>query len=511
MIRAQIKLHWPRVALVWMSAMVIWLVAAAPSSALPRFRWSAPVLVDSAVPRASLSLGLVTVSCPSVSLCVAFDSEGRLVTSTDPAVPTTWKVAKVGGEPLSVSCPSVSLCVGVGLFSSGELLVSTNPTRARAWRVVSVASGAETGAISCPSPSLCVAGAMFNGDILTSTDPAGSGQAWRVAHVDRRASVLSISCPSVALCVAVDDAGNVLSSTNPDDGARAWHIVRVADALPAHAAISCASLTLCVAVEEGSVLTSSNPTGDASAWRVKTVDDGLVDSISCPSTSFCAAGDIVGGAATTINPAGPGGWELERVDGTNPINAVTCPSVNLCLAVDESGNVVIGSPIAPTLTVPTIRVGPPADAEQLTAVRRGPRLRVDTGLAIACPPDAGKCTVHARATVPRDTGPPEVLGSVHLTVPAGHRRELTLNLSKHGIRVLKKQHGFIDFAQVIAVTRAQRGHAVANTLLCSIQASRTAPRSDRHTTRSDRGPRRWSNIASERSELDRDVRGRRGA
>ena len=76
------------------------------------------------------------------------------------------------------------------------------------------------------------------------------------------------------------------------------------------------------------------------------------------------------------------------VDGTNAINAVTCPSVNLCVAVDASGNVVIGGPVAPTLAVPTIRVGPPADAEQLTAVRRGSRLRVDTGLAIACPPGA---------------------------------------------------------------------------------------------------------------------------
>ena len=511
---AQIKLHWPRAALVWMSAMLVWLVAAAPSSALPRFRWSAPVLVDSAVPRASISLGLVTVSCPSVSLCVAFDSEGRLVTSTDPAVPTTWKVAKVGGEPLGVSCPSVSLCVGVGLFSRGALLVSTKPTGgAGAWRVVSVAAGVDAGAVSCPSLSLCVAGGQFNGDILTSTDPAGSSQAWRVEHVDRHASVLSISCPAVTLCVAADDAGNLLSSTNPDGGASAWHIVHIGETLTAHAAVSCASVTLCVAVEDGHLLTSTNPTGSPAAWRVNTVDAlGLVDSISCPSTSFCAAGDIFGGAATTINPAaGPRGWELEHVDGTNAINAVTCPSVNLCVAVDASGNVVIGGSVAPTLTVPTIRVGRPADAEQLTAVRRGSRLRVDTGLAIACPPGARECTVHARASAPTDTGPPDVLASMRLAVPAGHRREIILNVSRHGVRVLRKQHGFIDFAQVTVVTRAQRGHAVANTLLCSIQASRAALRSDRYTTRSYRGPRRWSSIAFERSELGRGVRGPGGA
>lgn len=511
MMPAQIKLHWPRAALVCTSAMLVWLVAAAPSSAQPRFHWSAPVSVDSAVPRASLSLGLVTVACPSVSLCVAFDSEGRVATSTDPALPTAWKVANVGGEPLGLSCPSVSLCVGVGLFRTGELLLSTNPSGgAGAWRVVSVASGVDPAAISCPSPSLCVAGGQFNGDVLTSTDPAGSGRTWRVAHVDRSASVLGMSCPAVTLCVAADDAGNVLSSTNPDGGVSAWHIVHVTKMPSGHAGVSCASVTLCVAVEEGNLLTSTNPTGPPSAWRVNTVDAlGLVASLSCPSPSLCAAGDIFGGAATTTDPAaGPRGWKLERVDGTNAINAVSCPSVNLCVAVDESGNVVIGSPIPPTLTVPTIEVGRPADAEQLTAVRRGIRLRVDTGLAIACPPGARRCTVRARASGPTDTGSPHMLASVHLTVPAGHRREITLNLSNHGIRVLKKHHGFIPDAQVILVTRAQTGHAVANTLLCSIQASRAVLRGDRHTVRSDRGPRRSSGIGSQTSHLGRGVRGR---
>ena len=37
MMPTQIKHYWPRAALVWMSAMLVWFVAAVPASALPRF------------------------------------------------------------------------------------------------------------------------------------------------------------------------------------------------------------------------------------------------------------------------------------------------------------------------------------------------------------------------------------------------------------------------------------------------------------------------------------------
>lgn len=49
---------------------------------------------------------LDSISCPSVSLCVVVDSEGHVVTSTDPTGgPSTWKPALVDGDPCNDTTP----------------------------------------------------------------------------------------------------------------------------------------------------------------------------------------------------------------------------------------------------------------------------------------------------------------------------------------------------------------------------------------------------------------------
>jgi hypothetical protein len=69
---------------------------------------------------------LDAISCPAVSLCMAGDWEGNVITSTDPAGGRkAWKIAYVDDNSTSepaggpnqasisnVSCPSVSLCIG---------------------------------------------------------------------------------------------------------------------------------------------------------------------------------------------------------------------------------------------------------------------------------------------------------------------------------------------------------------------------------------------------------------
>ena len=72
---------------------------------------------------------LTGVSCASVSLCVAVDKQGAVVTSTNPTGgASAWQVTHVDGTTslTGVSCQSVSLCVAVD--SAGNLLSSTNPT-----------------------------------------------------------------------------------------------------------------------------------------------------------------------------------------------------------------------------------------------------------------------------------------------------------------------------------------------------------------------------------------------
>jgi hypothetical protein len=162
------------------------------------------------------------VSCVSAPLCVAVDSSGDVVTSTDPTgSASAWTVTQVENEAqppglhvhnklTSVSCPSVSLCVAVDLF--GSALTSTNPTGgASAWTVTPIDNYLQ--GVSCPLVSLCVA-VGAGGNVTSSTDPTGGSSAWTEIQVDGNNILWGVSCPSASLCVGVDTDGNVVVGTS---------------------------------------------------------------------------------------------------------------------------------------------------------------------------------------------------------------------------------------------------------------------------------------------------------
>src|SRR5438477_1862947 len=63
--------------------------------------WGSPVRIDRYRPFA-FSGGLNTVSCPSSRLCVAVDSGGGVIASTDPGGPASaWKLVHDGATALS--------------------------------------------------------------------------------------------------------------------------------------------------------------------------------------------------------------------------------------------------------------------------------------------------------------------------------------------------------------------------------------------------------------------------
>ena len=278
---------------------------AVPAAATARLSWSPARLID---PGSGLGRGvsLSGVSCPSVSLCVAVDDAGDVVTSTAPTSGARWTIAHVdrghGWQPTldGVSCPSASLCVAVD--DAGDAVTSTAPT-------------------------------------------AGKGH-WQIAPVDRDHGPLDgVSCPSVSLCVAVDDAGDVLTSTDPTGGPGYWSRTHVEDPSGSDDqldGVSCPSVTLCVAVNfQRQVLTSTNPTGGAAAWRVTPVPggDGLpLDSISCSSPSLCVATGQDGGLAITTNPTGgERAWVTRSLDAP-PLFGVSCAPGGLCVTVDSNGD-----------------------------------------------------------------------------------------------------------------------------------------------------------------------------
>ena len=126
----------------------------------------------------------------------------RAVSATDPTGDASaWTVTDVGpGSFLtSISCPSVTLCVAAD--SSGDVTFATTPAGG-AW-AASGTSARGFGGISCPSVSLCVAVGTA-GEVVTSSAPTGDASQWTGVLVDQADALSAESCPTAGLCAAID-------------------------------------------------------------------------------------------------------------------------------------------------------------------------------------------------------------------------------------------------------------------------------------------------------------------
>jgi hypothetical protein len=303
--------------------------------------WSAPATIDP-------GNSLLSVACvQGSSLCVAADSFGNVVTSTDPTAGAwTEAGADTSGQNgfYGVSCASARFCVAVD--SGGNVVTSTDPTGgAGAWTVTPVDSGNTLTAVSCVSANFCVA-VDSGGDVVTSTSPASS--AWSVTPVDPNVALLNVSCASTNLCVAVDAAGDILSATVPMGGTSAWTVDPPTGVDGPIDSVSCPSSSLCVAADEsGDVLTSTDPAAASPTWSVASVDgDNAIDGVSCVTgTSSCEAVDNAGNVLSSSDPAGgASAWSLAQVAANDVLNAVSCATTSLCVAVDVNGAELYGAP-----------------------------------------------------------------------------------------------------------------------------------------------------------------------
>ncbi len=253
------------------------------------------------------------------------DDVGNVVTSTDPAGGArAWSVARVddasnGSENThglsGVSCPTVSLCVAVDV--AGNVITSTDPAGgARAWTVTHVDDALDyecwkyggTGpgcqpalvAVSCPALSLCVA-VDDSGNVISSSNPTGGALAWSGGALPGAGYPIAdafhgLSCPSAFLCVAVDFAQSVETWNASQRGHSRTDAVISSNAF---VGVSCRSDSLCFAFDSaGNLYGSTNPAGPASAWTIAYVDrtgaDAGVTGVSCPSASSCIAVDAAG-------------------------------------------------------------------------------------------------------------------------------------------------------------------------------------------------------------------------
>jgi hypothetical protein len=354
-----------RVGLVLAAAVCVCALGATTAQAQAPLSWSGPVGSDATAPGA---LGITAVNCPSVSLCVAVDDAGNVLSSTSPASGawgTPGSINTAHSPHLSaVSCPSSTLCVATD--KAGNAYASATPATAP-WTTGTpgdVDGANQLNGVSCPSSSLCVA--VDNaGDILASTTPgtltAGS---WPPMHVDGSNHINAISCPSATLCAAVDDHGKIYASTTPTISA-SWQFTTLTGGA-ALTALSCNASGLCVAVAiNGSVYATADAASPTPTWSATLIDapGAPLSGVSCTDNGLCVLVDHSGNALESDNPAGgQPAWTQTTIDSGHALTGLSCLSAGLCVATDNHGDT-----LAATLPAPAVTTGSGSASSQTTA------------------------------------------------------------------------------------------------------------------------------------------------
>ena len=144
-------------------------------------------------------------TCASTTFCVAFeDSE---VWTYNGASWSAYSIIEPinggkGARLISVSCPTISFCVAVD--DSGNALTYNGSS----WSAPNnIDAGQGFFSVSCPTMSFCVA-LDGSGNALKY-----NGSSWSTpTKMDNTSGyVTSVSCPTVSFCMAVDDAGNAFA------------------------------------------------------------------------------------------------------------------------------------------------------------------------------------------------------------------------------------------------------------------------------------------------------------
>jgi len=331
--------------------------------AATNLRWGRAQRID----RASLH----GVACPSRTLCVAIESTGRVIVSTDPAADRArWRAidsAGSSGAMTGISCPSVRLCVAID--SAGDVIASSNPGKLRSWSVARVDSGPNysggpllTG-ISCPSTSFCVA-VDGDGNAITSTRPTAGSTAWTLHGIDSGwdyecyhygdtgpqcvPGIVAISCSSNTRCAAIDWAAGILSSSDPA-GPGSWG-GGGQPASDAYSALACPSQRFC--------LLSQLYLGQLFVWRhgmpkpsVTPEANGSIVGVWCASSRLCFAAAT--GTKTPYEPTEL--FQSRDPASTTPrwrrvlttpsaITGVSCPATTMCVATEDNGRILVARP-----------------------------------------------------------------------------------------------------------------------------------------------------------------------
>jgi hypothetical protein len=261
-------------------------------------RWNGRTWQTQATP--AEQAGLNSVSCPTLTFCMAVGDTPGLVGMAERWNGHRWSAVAVpglgyGSELYSVSCASPSSCVATG---RQDLAVIWNGT---SWKVDDATVTGYTvslSAVSCSSPQDCIAVGYAYLDGCTSCNQCAqcdgtaltvlwNGKAWNAHIVTPGGDPGDVSCPTTSFCMAVDGSGAL---TLED---KTWHRQKVTahDALDN---VSCSSATNCMATGWYTIGGTGTVVSVAELWNGKiwravqsAGPGGDIGTVSCISAKWC--------------------------------------------------------------------------------------------------------------------------------------------------------------------------------------------------------------------------------
>jgi photosystem II stability/assembly factor-like uncharacterized protein len=316
------------------------------------------------------------VACPSASHCVITGAEGvadnggpslAMVTSDGTK---TWRAGQLprnlGGSALtSVSCPTVTACLAVG---GGRTLLASDDG-GLTWKerprftISGNRSSPSVSALQCVTTSRCFA---LTGD-NTVASTADGGRTWHlIPGVFARPfpmTATAFDCASPAACVMVGTSTGPHLSTVPTalttlDGGVTWNVVDLPQGLPGNPAdVSCPTAVRCFVVTDNlspvvvSIVLNGNHWSASNAGFVDASLKPLVDeagssenTIQCATPTQCM---VVGGGNNLFSQAPPavnvtedGGivWRSLNLGALIPVDPA-CPTPTFCMALDTNAQV----------------------------------------------------------------------------------------------------------------------------------------------------------------------------
>ena len=233
----------------------------------------------------------------------------------------------------SVSCVSISFCMAVD--NAGE----SYSYNGSAWSINPTGDTNPLTSVSCVSISFCIS-ADLTGNMLYYNGTSFSSVA-RVSNY----TIKSVSCVSISFCMAVDNNGNayVCSGTGCDSSPPVFTKTSATGVTDPINSVSCLSADFCSAVDNYGNALSYN----GSIWNspISIDPSNSLSSISCVSsiTTECIATDYAGNiiigtySSSVLRFASPELTDKSLNNIGNFITSVSCLT-GFCMAVDASGN-----------------------------------------------------------------------------------------------------------------------------------------------------------------------------